>query len=251
MIKTIAILVVMLVVNFLMVVSISRAAKRVDYSLRKLFIQRLSHDDMGMSMPDVKAMQQIKAEEPPDEAGSEGKKRRKHKEQVLLAANETAGRAGYKSKTIKDDYKAIRQISGFTPETALSYAKRQVEKSRMDEGIRDYKGLFSLLDYDTVYSMNALDPDRQEALLRSTLKPEHIGILDAYLEETGAQLDCIEFYGYLNQMAAIYNSGFHVVTGNKKDEGNTLKDGTTLSFDDQICEGAQVIYKNRMFDFSI
>lgn len=250
MIKTIAILLVMLVVNFLMILSVSRAAKRVDYSLRKYFVQRLGHDDLGADLPENRIIEEIRTEKAP-EANDFALPKSKTRQQVILSSNDAVGRANYKNDTLKEDYKAIRKISGYTPEHALACAKAQIRKDADARSFKDYIGLYNMLDYDTVYSMNVLDPEKQEALLRTALKDDHAEILSEFLEENGNRFDCIEFYGYLEQMAAIYNSDFTVVTGNEEDCGRKLKDGTEISFDDRICEGSQVIYKNKMYDFSI
>ena len=248
MIKTIAILSVMIAANALMILSISRAAKRVDYSLRKFFVQRLSMDDFDANLPEKKIIEEIKLETEPDEYSFF---KRKPAVQTLISTDENVGRAHYKSDTMKSDYKAIKQISNYTPEYALECAKKQILKDENPEVFKDYKGVLDLMDYDTVFSLNSLDPEKQEEILRNNLNPEQQSIIEDFLTESGKRFDSIDFYGYLSQMAEIYNSGFCVKTGNPCEDDKQLDDETSLVFDNQICEGSQVIYKNRMYDYSI
>lgn len=247
MIKTIAIIIVMLVVNLLMILSISRAAKRVDYSLRKFFIQKLSMDDFGVQLPETLKDEIIEEET----VAAECLKPLDMGPAVQLLKTDNVSSASYKSDSLKHDYRAIKQISYFTPENALTFAKRQVEKNSRNGNFKDYKGFLDVLDFDTVYSLSVLDPEKQEELIRASVDETHQSIIDDYKSETGIEFDAIDFHSYILQMADIYNSGFSIKVGDAADVGKTLSDGTSLVFDDQICEGAQVIYRNRLYDYSI
>ena len=247
MIKTIAILIVMIVVNLLMVFSIIRASRRVDYSLRKFFVQRLGHEDLGIKLPEIT----FEEEEPKEEVTHLFFTRKKKPQQVLVSNVENISKVKYISNSLKDDYKAIKKISSFTPEYALKCAKEQVENAGNQEKFKDYKGILDLFTSDTVFDLNSLDPDKQEKLIRESVNEEQNGIIDDFLRETGKEFDSINFYSYIKQMAEIYNSDFKVVTGNLDDVGKKLNDGTEVSYDDQIVEGTQVIYKNKVYDFSI
>lgn len=247
MIKTIAILIVMIVVNLLMIFSIIRASRRVDYSLRKFFIQRLGHEDLGVKLPEIK----FEEEEIKEEPKTFFINKRKKPQQLLISNIENVSKVQYISNSLKDDYKAIKKISNFTPEYALKCAKEQVQNDANKVEYKDYQGILDLLNYQTVFDLNSLDPSKQELLIRESLNDEQNTIIDDFLSETGKEFDSINFYSYIKQMAGIYNSEFTVVTGNQDDLGKKLKDGTEVSYDDQIVEGSQVIYKNKVYDFSI
>ena len=249
MIKTIATIIVMLVVNLLMILSISRAAKRVDYSLKRFFVQRLSMDDLGVTLPEV---QTLKEEMKDDNSHlSDFMVFNNKRPEFQLLKTDNVSSASYKSDSLKNDYKAIKQISYFTPENALALAKKQVDKDLSNEEFKDYNGLLRVLDFDTVYSLSVLDPEKQEELIRNSIDEVHQEIIDGFRLETGKEFDAIDFHSYVSQMAELYNSGFSIKIGDAKNDGKQLADGTNLVFDNQICEGAQVIYKNKLYDYSI
>ena len=52
-------------------------------------------------------------------------------------------------------------------------------------------------------------------------------------------------------MAEINSPDYVVMTGDRQDEGKMLSDGTRVQYDDQICEGTKVIYKNKLYDYSL
>jgi len=250
MIKTIAVVVVMLIVNLLMIYSISRSAKRVDYSLRRFFIQRLSIEDLGVELPEMdgsKAKDSEKSEQKGrgglNFGGNAG-------HSIRLLARDNVSSASYKNGSIIRDYKAIKKISEYTPAVALSCAKKQIEKTSSEDDYKDYAGLLSLLDYDAVFSMSVLDPELQEALVRSIASEAQQSIVDDYIEETQRDFDGINFQSYLSQMAEMYNSGFCIKTGDADMAGKSVDDAV-LIYDNQICEGSQVLYKNKLYDYSI
>lgn len=243
MIKAIAIVIVMLVVNVLMFFSIRRAALRVDYTLRRLFMQKISieqTEEETVSSSGEEMMKDRRAEEPPQVVVRN----------VIISASDTLKPVSFKSSSLKDDYRAIKQISEFTPERSLDYTKSRLDASDMSVR-RDYEGLLKNLSADVVYELASLEPDQQEAVLRESLSPEQICIIDDYLAENRKRFDSIDFYSYVKQMNEICGSEFIVRTGNKEDDDRVLPDGTRLKYDDGICEGSQVIYGNKLYDYSI
>ena len=243
MIKAIAIVIVMLVVNGLMFFSIRRAALRVDYTLRRLFMQKISieqtEEDILASGEEKPAEKKDTSEEPPVVINN-----------VIISASDTLKPVSFKSSSLKDDYRAIKQISEYTPEKALDCTRNQVDSS--DVGMRkDYAGVLKNLSVDVVYELASLDSDQQVAILRESLSPEQTAIIDDYIAESRKRFDSVDFYSYVKQMNEICGSGFVIRTGNKDDNDRVLPDGTRIKYDDSICEGSQVIYGNKLYDYSI
>lgn len=238
MIKTIVIVVIMVAVNLLMVFSIKRAAARVDYTLRRLFMQKVS-----LQVPEeehkVGAVDKTEQEKPVTIIN-----------QVVLPAPDNIKTASFKSSSLRDDYRTIKKISEYTPEYALDCAKNQVGYFHSGPA-RDYVGLLEKLDFNTVYEMASLDPEQQQQLLRSNLTADQTSVLDDFLAEGVKTFNSVDFYSYVKQMAAIYSSGFTIKTGNIEDDGRVLPDGTRITYDDQICEGSKVIYENKLYDYSL
>lgn len=247
MIKTIAIILLMLIVNLLMFFSIRRAAVRVDYTMRKLFLQKMSSGD-GEITSGAENETSEKTQTPEGAAEKEVVTKT-----IVYAPPVEIREAAYKNKNIREEYRTIKGISRFTPEYALRAAKKRVAKEEPDakNTERDYESFLSMLSFDLVYALTSLEPPVQEQLLRENTDPEYHGIIDSFKAEHEGRFDAAEFYAYLRQMADMYNSGFVIRSGNREEDGKVLSDGSRVEYDEGICEGAKVIYKNRMYDYSL
>lgn len=243
MIKAIAIVIVMLVVNVLMLFSIRRAALRVDYTLRRLFMQKISLEETE------KDEERSSEESVPEKENPEQESQIIIKN-VIISSSDTLKPASFKSSSLRDDYRTIRQVSEYTPEKALDCTRNQMTDSA-PEIRKDYSGVLQKLTMDAVYELASLEPGQQETILRETLSPQQSVILDDYLAEDGKRFDAVGFFSFVKQMNEICGTDFIIKTGNMEDDGRILPDGTKLKYDESICEGSQVIYGNKLYDYSI
>ena len=239
MIKTIAIIIVMVAANLVMVISIRRAAVRVEYSLRRYFMQKVGTEDMDIGQ----AAAQICTEDAPEVEPVRVRN--------VYPSSENLSTAQYKSKTFNSDYRAVKIFNFFTPENAVGMVKKRMQRESAPALSRDYAALSNCLSFDTVYSLNTLSPEDQEKLLRDCLGESLSVVIDDFKAENEKPFDSIAFYSYVKDMAGLYGQGFIVRTGNPEDKGKTLPDGTSIVFDESICEGSQVIYGNTLYDYSI
>ena len=239
MIKTIAIIVVMVAANLVMVISIRRAAVKVEYSLRRYFMQKVGTEDLNVSA----AVRAVMAEDAHEDKSV--------KVRTVYPTSENLSTAQYKSKTFNSDYRAVKIFNYFTPENAVGMVKQRMAKDAAPAAQRDYAALCSCLSFDTVYSLNTLSPEDQEKLLRSCLGEKLSAVIDDFKAETDKPFDSIAFYSYAKDMEGLYGQGFIVRTGNPDDKGRRLADGTSVVFDESICEGSEVIYGNTLYDYSI
>ena len=244
MIKAIAIVIVMLAVNVLMFFSIRRAALRVDYTLRRLFMQKVSLEESAMDDEETTSEEAtLKVENSEQQSPMIVKN-------VIISSSDTVKPASFKSSSLRDDYRTIRQVSGYTPEKALDCTRNRMNESDF-EVRKDYSGVLRKLTMDAVYELASLEPEQQKAVLKETLSPQQSVIIDDYIEENAGRFDAVGFYSYVKQMNEICGTQFIVKTGNMEDDGRILPDGTKLKYDDSICEGSQVIYGNKLYDYSI
>jgi len=242
MIKTIAIIIVMVAVNTLMVISIRRSAARVDYSLRRHFGLKLTNDGLLKEETDIQKVEEFIQEKSEDSPHIETKAREPY-------FTENIQSEPYKYQRLNEDYKLIKTLSKYTPEYALECTKKITGDQPLNKF--DYKGLLDLLSFDTICDLNTLDPQTQEKLLQSYMPEDSRPILDEYLKENDCDFNSIDFYGYLREMADIYNSGYIVINGNPNEDASALPEGSKLIYDHAICEGSKVVYGNREYDFSI
>ena len=158
--------------------------------------------------------------------------------------------AKYKNLDFKDDYYYMRKFTQLDRNEAVRVVKAAQSGVENDD-YRVYQELLAMLDFDTVYKISLLDNWEQEEILRAEMSEEQLSILDSYLSETQRALDIIGFHEFLEEQNSLNDPTYYIHTGVGGDDFNTLGDDINTVTDSDISEGIKVIYKNKLYDYSL
>jgi len=167
----------------------------------------------------------------------------------LIPSAEDSNAARYKNSDLKDDYRVMKQLALLDKEHAVHMVKA-AQTAEADAKGEAILGMLQLLDYDTAFTLSGLDCELQLEAIRESFTSLQNDILEEYLNTKRRRFNAIDFYGYLQGMAEKADPEFYVLTGIGNDS-NQYGPGVQTKFDPEIAEGIKVVYKDKLYDYSI
>lgn len=164
---------------------------------------------------------------------------------VMLAAAERAATAPYRDGAAGEIYQSIRQNFSFLRVEELLPGLR---------GTQTVSGsaqtLLSQLNYDTVYQLSTLPEEQQLMVLRESLTPEGLALLESYLQ-THRHFGALAFYDHLRSTASgeAQKARLYVSPGMLAFAGSVA--GVELIPNAEICEGFQAEVDGKLYDYCI
>ena len=61
----------------------------------------------------------------------------------------------------------------------------------------------------------------------------------------------LDFYGYVQEQSQLNDPVYYIHTGSENENFVDTSGNVETVFDDEISEGIKIIYKNKMYDYSI
>lgn len=257
MIKILAVIIIMVIVNLVMVFAIVKAAGRVESAVRKFYIARLGDEEQKTEDRKSKDVLMFTSSQ-----GTEEKKAETAVQKIPAAqsipevtvsyasgSGPDNGKARYKNSAFREDYRIMRRMDLLDKNAALSRVVRIQEQKEEKESV--YERILKILDFDTAFRLNSYSPEEQERLLRETMDPSMIKVLDSFLAVEAGSFSAVDFYSFLKEQAAL-NSNTYVVM-RAEGAGETIKAGANVRTveDAEITEGVKIIYKNKLYDYSV
>jgi len=158
--------------------------------------------------------------------------------------------ARYKNNDLKSDYKTIRQLSSLDKASAVE-AVQNVQTLEGEEHSKVVLSIKDILDYDTVFRLASMDNNIQEDILRQCFNQDQQKILDDYLSQIPGLFDAVDFFGYIQNLSEMCDTNYYVYTSNENEQYVGLGENVTPIYDDEIAEGIKVVYRNKLYDYSI
>ena len=105
-------------------------------------------------------------------------------------------------------------------------------------------------DSDVIYKLKSMLPEDIEKELRDLLSKKEYKIYDAF--KLVANEDSIDnFIDYLDQLVDLNNPKVTILVGNKSENYDHLNKYIETVYSDKIYRGIKIIYKNKIYDFSL
>jgi hypothetical protein len=105
-------------------------------------------------------------------------------------------------------------------------------------------------DSDTIYKLKSMiDTDREDEI-RRMLNDKEYKVYDAFkLIVSDHSIE--NFISYLDQLVDLNNPNIIILTGNKSENYDHLSEYIETRFNDKIYRGIKIIYRNKVYDFSL
>ena len=154
----------------------------------------------------------------------------------------------YRNLMFHQDYDKIQKEFSFDQEQ-VTHNIEQLTCKKDKDWIVLAKKLMKELSINTIYQLIQVSKQEQWAILSDILKEEYQPVLDEY-EASHSHYDGIEFYEWLENIT-LSHSGVIKVVMNTKDKVKIKQSGVEVVQKEGICEGYQIYYNNRLYDYSI
>lgn len=105
-------------------------------------------------------------------------------------------------------------------------------------------------DSDIIYKLKSMLPEQKEEELKGMLSNKEYKVYDAFkLISNDSSIE--NFVDYLDQLVDLNNPKITILVGNKSENYDHLSKYIETVFNDKIYRGIKIIYKNKIYDFSL
>ena len=105
-------------------------------------------------------------------------------------------------------------------------------------------------DSDTIYLFKSLMPSEIDDTMKQFLTAKEYKIYDAFKAIVNDH-SIENFMDYLDQLVDLNNPKITILVGNKSENYDHLSDYIVTKYNDKIYRGLKIIYKNKVYDFSL
>lgn len=258
MIRLLAVIIIMVVVNLVMVFAIIKAAGRVEGTVRKYYIAKLGNEEKKEEDKRNKDVLIYSASASKDESGgsTEGIREQTDAGETREVAVYTAasggadqGKTRYKNSAFHEDYRTMRRMDMLDKNAALAGVMEIQDRNGQQKSV--YERLLEMLDFDTAYRLSSYAPEEQERLLREAMEPDMVPVFDSYLATEAGTFSAVGLYGYLKEQAVLNGNTYYVHKSKGTRDRIMETDAVQTVEDDEITEGVKIIYKNKLYDYSV
>ncbi len=103
---------------------------------------------------------------------------------------------------------------------------------------------------DTIYLLKSLVPSEREIKMKELLNEKEYKVYEAF--KLMMSDNTVEnFIDYLDQMIDLNNPKVKILVGNKNENYDHLSDYIETIYNDKIYRGIKIIYRNKVYDFSL
>ncbi|MDO4269107.1 MAG: hypothetical protein Q4C73_11600 [Eubacteriales bacterium] len=169
---------------------------------------------------------------------------------VQLSAGTKA--APYQDESFSRTYRKIKTEFSFSPGQLARALKDQEEESEAEKALRQtLNSLEELLDFDNLYRLSVLSSEQQETLLKELFSREEAALFHQWGQTQGSR-DIVRFADWVKAEKERLDGKMTVqipastLAAAPADSGDIC-----YQEDSSICEGARIVYKGRMYDYSI
>lgn len=103
---------------------------------------------------------------------------------------------------------------------------------------------------DAIYDLKSIMSDKQEEELKKMLSNKEYKVYETFkLVVSDHSID--NFIDYLDQLVNLNNPKITILVGNKSENYDHLSENIETVFNDKIYRGIKIIYRNKVYDFSL
>lgn len=105
-------------------------------------------------------------------------------------------------------------------------------------------------DSKIIYKLKSMLPDDREKELKGMLNSKEYKVYEAF-KLVAVENTIDNFIDYLDQLVDLNNPKIKILVGNKSENYDHLSEYIETIFNDKIYRGIKIIYKNKVYDFSL
>ena len=237
MIKIIAIIIAMLLINAFLVYTVIKSWERVNEKIKQFMLDKSGDFYVEKNVEDKTL-------------NHKGKETVVIKNKPIYVVDNTIDNAEYINGDFKEEYKAIKENIDVNKKDVV---KDVINKDRFTNEFETETLLLlcNSFSFDNIYELSTLSSSKQEELLRSIFDINERKLIDDFKEIDNKPFNCIEFFGYIKRLAKEKDPNFYVKTGWKKENYDKLGNNVVTVYDDKITEGVKIVHKDKIYDYSI
>lgn len=154
----------------------------------------------------------------------------------------------YKDEDIFNNYKKINNEFKLKNINIIKkFLKEKVEKNNLDL-YNSLVGIKQKIRSDNIYEIIILDSKNQMEAIKKILKKEDQFIFEKYSKD---DFNILDFINYIDDLIRKEDPTIYVRVGDKNQNYNKLDNLIKTVYDENICKGVLIIYKNKLYDYSL
>ncbi len=103
---------------------------------------------------------------------------------------------------------------------------------------------------DTIYKLESMLPEVADKEIKNMLNNKECKVYDTFKLVT-SEINVSNFIDYLDQLVILNDPKVKILVGNKSENYDHLSEYIETVFNDKIYRGIKIIYKNKVYDFSL
>ena len=129
-----------------------------------------------------------------------------------------------------------------------------IDKNLDTSDLKLYNTLESMnnkFSFDKMYELSTLSSEEQINILKEIINDDELNLLNEYIENIRDEFSVLKFNKYIDEEMIKHDPVIYVKTGNKNENFDNLGKYIKTIYDDGICAGIQIIYKNKIYDYAL
>ena len=237
MIKIIAIVTVMFIINAFLVYTLIKSWERVNEKIQQFMLDKSGsfyvEKDKEIVEEPKNVTETIVVQSKP-----------------IYVINDEIDSTTYKNQDFKEEYKAVKGNIDVNKDGVVLEVMSKDRFSNVFEA-ETLKNIVNYFSFDNIYELSTLSSSKQEEILRSVFDINENKLIDDFKNIEKKPFNCIDFFSYIKRLAKEKDPKFYVKTGWKNEDYNKLGQDVVTVYDDKITEGVKIVHKDKIYDYSI
>ncbi len=155
----------------------------------------------------------------------------------------------YIGKEFLSNYEILRKSFDFNIKDVIGEVENEINNNEFSKSEKALENIYDSLTIDTVFSLSVLPYETQYEIITESFGENEKKYLNDYMK-SHHEFDIAKFYSYIKNQYYRIDSKIYVKT-NKKYENVSHDDNIVMSENSNICDGMQIYYRNKLYDYSI
>ncbi len=181
-------------------------------------------------------------------------KKEKEKEEKQINNNSPVFLYDLKNLSYKDDdiFKKMKEVNNKfnfdDKEIILNFLQNKIDKDTITD-YNNYYRVRKILNQDVIFDLLTKKESKQKEEVRKLLGELEF-ILDDYMKRR-KEFNLKQFVTYINKKIDNLDPYIYIYVGNKNENYNDLDKYIKTKYDDSIFKGIKIIYRGKLYDYSI
>lgn len=147
-------------------------------------------------------------------------------------------------------YRTVREFFHFNHSLCINNVLEQYDTVEHDLHSLLSRQILEQFSLNDRFSLSTLEEQDQIEILEEVLNEDEYSLFEEY-RTFRKSFDCLNFFDWLETESYRSDSAVIIKTGEKKEDLTRLNGRIRMQYDESICEGIQIILRNKLYDFSI